>query len=155
MQKSKKENKKDKAIIVDIDGTLADVEHRVHFVQASPKDWKNFNQHMIHDKINPWCLEIIQKFHKDHYKIILLTGRTDDFMSDTESWLKRYHVPFDQLLMRSVSDRREDFEVKKEIYQSKIEPNYNSLFVLEDRSSVVKMWRSIGLTCLQCDWGDF
>ncbi|MDC1174334.1 HAD family acid phosphatase [Bacteriovoracaceae bacterium] len=155
MKESKKDNIKDKAIIVDIDGTLADVEHRVHFVQASPKDWKNFNQHIIHDKINPWCLEIIKKFKKDQYKIILLTGRTDDFQKDTEEWLVKFNVPFDLLLMRSESDRREDFEIKKEIYQNNIEPKFDSLFVLEDRLSVVKMWRSLGLTCLQCDWGDF
>ena len=29
-------------IIVDIDGTLANVEHRVHHLLKSPKDWDSF-----------------------------------------------------------------------------------------------------------------
>ncbi|MCP4914848.1 MAG: hypothetical protein GY909_17145 [Oligoflexia bacterium] len=143
------------AIIVDIDGTLADVDHRVHFVQSEPKDWKNFNLNMIHDKLNHWCLEIIKKFHQDDYEIILLTGRTDDFRQETEKWMKDHQVPFHQLFMRAESDRREDSEVKKDIYLNQIAPTHKTLFVLEDRLSVVKMWRSIGVTCLQCDWGDF
>ena len=28
-------------------------------------------------------------------------------------------------------------------------------FVVEDRDQVVKMWRSLGLTCFQCAKGDF
>ena len=36
-------------IIFDIDGTLMDVEHRVHFLQQEPKDWESFNQNMIND----------------------------------------------------------------------------------------------------------
>jgi len=48
-----------KAIIVDIDGTLADVEHRVHHVQNEPKDWKSFNENMEHDELNHWCNDLI------------------------------------------------------------------------------------------------
>ena len=47
----------EKAIIVDLDGTLADVEHRVEFVRITPKNWKEFNDRMIHDPINHWCEE--------------------------------------------------------------------------------------------------
>lgn len=32
-----------KAIIVDLDGTLANCEHRRHFLETKPKDWKSFH----------------------------------------------------------------------------------------------------------------
>ncbi len=55
--------------------------------------------------------------------------------------------------LRKDNDRRSDTEVKRELLatldKSKI------LFVVEDRSRVVEMWRSEGLVCLQCAPGEF
>ena len=42
-----------------------------------------------------------------------------------------------------------DAENKKFFYQTKIKDKYQIDFVLEDRNSVVKMWREIGLVCFQ------
>ena len=36
-------------IIFDVDGTLMDIEHRKHFVQDKPKDWKQFMAEMVND----------------------------------------------------------------------------------------------------------
>jgi len=146
---------KKKAIIVDIDGTLADVEHRVHFMHTEPKDWRSFNSNMLEDKLNIWCHQIMQAMKREGQEILLVTGRGEKRRLDTENWLHKHNVNYDGLFMRSHADRREDFLIKKIIYEERIAPNYDVLFVLEDRLSVVKMWRSIGLICLQCDWGDF
>jgi len=144
-----------KAIIVDIDGTLADVEHRVHHVRQEPKNWRAFNQAMDLDILNPWCRDLILAMKNQQTDILLVTGRDEDYRIKTEQWLKKNNVPFNHLWMRQASDYRGDDIVKKEIYDIEIKPNYQVLFVVDDRQSVVKMWRSIGLVCLQCDWGDF
>ena len=39
-------------IIFDMDGTLADVSHRKHFVENNPKNWEAFYKAMINDKPN-------------------------------------------------------------------------------------------------------
>jgi hypothetical protein len=57
--------------------------------------------------------------------------------------------------MRKSGDYRKDYEVKKEIYETYIKDKFNVLCVLDDRQSVVDMWRSLGLTCLQVNYGDF
>jgi len=57
--------------------------------------------------------------------------------------------------MREVGDRRKDTEVKAEIYHRFIEPQYDVHYILDDRDQVVKMWRSLGLTCLQVAEGAF
>jgi hypothetical protein len=57
--------------------------------------------------------------------------------------------------MRALADHRDDWVMKKEIYHKEIAPNYQIEFVIEDKASVVKMWRELNLVCLQCDWGDF
>lgn len=144
---------KRKAIIVDLDGTLCNANHRKHFVESEKKDWKSFYKGISDDKINEWCNEIISKM--TGYTIIFVSGRPDDYRKETEDWLCSHLYGHCPLLMRESGDFRKDSVVKEEIYWKKIEPNYDVLFCIDDRKQVVDMWRSIGLTCLQCAEGNF
>lgn len=144
-----------KAIIVDLDGTLCDVEHRVEFVRLKPINWKEFNDRMIHDPINHWCAELIKAMKAQNYQIIFVTGRGEDYRTQTVDWLKKHNVNYDLLFMRALGDFREDADVKEDIYNQHIKLNFNTLFVVDDRKSVVERWRKLELICLQCDWGDF
>ena len=146
---------KSKAIIVDLDGTLCDVEHRVHHVRSRSKDWDAFNNGMDKDQPYYWCLELIAAMRARDYKILFVTGRDEDFREMTEAWLLRHNVEYNDLHMRKAKDFREDSIVKEEIYLQKIEPHTQVLFVVDDRKSVVERWRKLGLTCLQCAPGDF
>jgi hypothetical protein len=80
-------------------------------------------------------------------------------MKKSIDWIRKHVFMSDlapvEIYMRPSGDRRPDFVVKKEIYARDIEPRHNVWFVLDDRSSVVKMWREIGLTCLQVAEGDY
>ena len=86
-------------------------------------------------------------------KIILCSGRNEEHRAQTIEWLAGQGVNYHDLLLRRSNDRRSDTEVKRELLarldKSKI------LFVVEDRSRVVEMWRSEGLVCLQCAPGEF
>jgi len=145
-----------KAIIVDIDGTLADVSHRVHHVETDNKNWDKFHKSSCYDKVNLWCLELMWALHEKDFSIVLLTGRDDQYLDITLSWLKEKKIPYDDLFMREMEDTRSDDMVKKDFYLNKIKSKYDVLFVIEDRKSVVKMWRDeLHIPCLQCDWGDF
>ena len=146
---------KKRAIIVDLDGTLTNCEHRVHHVQNDPKDWKSFSEKMIEDDLHQWCHILITSMHKVKSDVIFLTGRGEKYRPHTEKWLNKHHINYDALYMRARGDYREDAVVKREIYLENISKEYEVLFVLEDRSSVVKMWRELGLTCLQCAEGNF
>ncbi len=145
----------ERAIIVDLDGTLSDAEHRVYLLKETKKNWKEFNARMVEDEINLWCYEIICAMKYRGYKIIFVTGRGEVYRPHTEKWLEKHSVSYDALHMRKSKDRRDDWLVKKEIYENEIKANFDTLFVLDDRKSVVEMWRDIGLVCLQCEWGDF
>ena len=142
-------------IIVDIDGTLANCSHRVHHVEKSPKDWESFNNEMDRDTLNEWCKKIVDSMNAQGVDTILLTGRGEETRKMTELWLSRNNIKYIWLLMRGVGDDRSDAIIKKELYEQHISPNFKTLFVVEDRKSVVKMWRNNNVTCLQCDWGEF
>lgn len=144
-----------KAILVDLDGTLCNVEHRVHHVRSKPKNWKAFNESMDKDESYFWCIELIAAMKDRGYKVYFVTGREDNFRGMTEEWLKRHNVMHDGLYMRRSNDFREDADVKEELYRQEIERHAQVLFVIDDRKSVVARWREMGLVCLQCAPGDF
>ena len=45
-------------MIFDLDGTLAEIEHRVPYVRQGPPDWKNFCERIPDDTLNDWCFEL-------------------------------------------------------------------------------------------------
>lgn len=133
------------AIIVDIDGTIA--------LNDGHRGWYDHAK-VGGDKPIAHNIDIVNRFAKDH-KVIIVSGRKDICADETLQWLNQHNVPYEMLLMRRSDDEREDSIVKKEIYDARIKDQYNVRFVLDDRDSVVHMWRSLGLFCLQVAPGNF
>lgn len=152
------EGEKSSAIICDLDGTLCDIDHRLHFVQkiegAGKKDWKGFFNGLSEDKVNDWCRDILHSLQDDN-KIVLCSGRPDSHRKQTEEWLKKFGLHYDNLFMRSRNDFRSDDVVKEQILDFEILTRFEPYFCIDDRDQVVKMWRKRGLVCLQCAPGDF
>ncbi|MBP3954381.1 AAA family ATPase [Gemmata sp. G18] len=89
------------------------------------------------------------------HKIILVSGRSDAVQQETKEWLGRNGVPYSELHMRPAGDYRQDFIIKSEILDNLLAAGNEIAFVVDDRPSVVAMWRERGLTCLQCrDWDE-
>ena len=123
-------------------------------IKKGNKKWDEFYSLMLHDSINWWCYRIVQRFKKDH-QIIFVTGRPEKYRTETIAWLRTQNICDDVLLMRKDNDFRKDCVIKEEIYREHIESKYEVEFCIDDRKQVVDMWRSIGLTCLQCAEGNF
>lgn len=149
-----------KAIIFDIDGTLADVEHRKHHLP----NWDRFfaemhNDPLIHpigwlaDKlIHASLFEDADKNQPD-FKVIVVTARPEQYKEATEKWLERnlrWYAYIDRIYMRTEDDFRRDSVVKAEILQKIMDDGYEPFLVVDDRPEVVEMWRSFGITTLQC-----
>lgn len=145
---------KQRTIIFDIDGTLADIEHRRHFVQCDKPDWKLFNAAMVDDTPNKPIMEMYQKF-PNYYEMILVTGRTEEYRIITEEWLEHKEIEYDELHMRPDGDYRPDHIIKEEILRKLQTDGKDILFAVDDRQQVVDMWRRNGITCLQCAEGKF
>lgn len=143
-------------VLFDIDGTLADIEHRRRFVEADPPDWGSFFKHMGDDTPNE---AIVKLYHtlwdSDEYEILILSGRPEKYRAITEQWFIWNEIPFTRILMRGLNDMRSDVIVKKEMLDALLTEGHKIAFVVDDRNSVVDMWRENGITCLQCDYGDF
>ena len=142
-----------RSIICDLDGTLCNCEHRVHL--AKDKNWDVFNKACVDDSCHEDIANILRALHDNfETRIILVSGRSDNAKDLTEDWLLLNDIPYDELHMRVTGDFRSDDVIKQEILDKHIEAD-KVWFVLDDRKSVVDMWRKNDLTCLQVQEGDF
>ena len=150
-------------IVFDIDGTLSNCEHRLHHITQGRKDWDGFFDAMVDDSPNPdivWLSEALAPPRWSHTSaFFIVTGRPDSHREQTENWLNEHAenlwMNTEALLMRASGDRREDVIIKREILKEIRDQGYNVRLVIEDRKSVVDMWREEGITCLQCAPGEF
>ena len=141
--------------IVDIDGTIADTEHRIHYITNGHKNWDAWHANAHKDKPIEEVIGILDMASEAGIKIVLCTARDEKCRKDTIQWLVENDIPYDALYMRKLGDRRDDDIIKYELLQEIREAGYNPILALEDRDRVVKMWRAAGIRCLQVAPGDF
>lgn len=142
-------------IVFDIDGTLADIEHRRHYVASKPKNWKAFNAGMARDGVN-WEIRFLLKTFWDlGHTIILCSGRESAMRDVTEEWLFQNEIPFTKLLMRKHGDFRADNFVKVELLAQIREEFGEPYLWFDDRNQVVDAIRAEGIRVLQVAPGDF
>ena len=136
-------NEIDDVIIVDIDGTIALKGNR------DPYDYALVREDFPNKKVISVVMQL-----ENWNDVVFVSGRSKICREDTEQWLAQIGFEKPELYMRRLDDYRSDEIVKKEIYYRHISPR-NVLCVFDDRNKVVKMWRELGLTCLQVADGDF
>ena len=145
-----------KAIIFDIDGTLADASHRLHHVTGGRKDWDAFFAAMVDDACHEPIADLYVQLARDN-AIVICTGRPETYREVTEAWLRRTAGVgrWAALYMRPAADHRPDHFVKAEMLAKMREDGFEPWLAIDDRPSIVAMWRENGITCLQCcDWDD-
>ena len=141
--------------IFDLDGTLANVEHRLHFIKREKPDWNMFNEMCLNDQpIIP--VVNMARLLADTHHIVICSGRmaTKSVSEKTQRWLKTHHITYSALYMREEGDYRPDHVIKEECY-NQIVLKYFIAGVFDDRKSVVDMWRSKDLLCYQVADGAF
>lgn len=144
-----------KAVIFDIDGTLANGEHRERHLTGEKKDWDSYYAGMGEDTPHAAMVALLGACRKEGWQIVLCTGRPETYVNLTMEWLERHGVTFARLYMRPDGDFRPDYVIKKEFLDQMRTQGMEIVFVVEDRAQVVEMWREEGLLCLQCAPGDF
>ncbi len=134
------------AIIVDLDGTLADSSHR--------RPYSATDDEIMSDSLIQHVANVVH-FHRyfDH-EVIYVTARGNEpnEIPATLKWLRMENMWEDNgsyhLFSRAVGDNRDDVIVKLEIFNESIRDKYNVRLVLDDRPKVVRMWTALGLPVL-------
>ena len=138
---------KNRIALFDVDGTLMNIEHRRHYVEGDNKDWKSFNDYTKFDTINDHVFQMANALASDGYKIIVLSGRMEKQREITEKQLAFGKLDYMRLIMRPDNNYDPDHEFKKDVLDLFIAEDLKPQFTVDDRPSVVKMWRDNGIPC--------
>jgi len=134
------------AVMCDIDGTLALMGDRGPYNFAKCEG----------DRLNEAVRRALVSFRlANDDSIVLLSGRSEEYRPQTETWLAAHAVPYDELWMRPEGDRRRDDIVKAELFDQHVRHRYRIHVSLDDRDRVVALWRRMGLPTWQVNYGDF
>lgn len=142
-------------ICFDIDGTLANIEHRLGYVRTKPKNWKAFNAGIPNDEVNEQFAKVYRRLVSGGTfdDVVIASGRSESCRQVTEDWLASNSLTgYQKLYMREEGDYRSDDVVKQEILNQIIldfgrKPNT----VFDDRKKVVDMWRRNGILVFDCN----
>lgn len=139
-----------KAILSDIDGTISDRRHRLHFIEGK-KDWDAFFESLIDDPVIQTTVDKISEILIDDVELIFVTGRPEKYRSLTEDWITK-NTPFKkyELYMRRNKDFRKDVIIKKEMLDD-INMSYEVSLVFEDQQQLCDMWSGEGLECFKIE----
>jgi hypothetical protein len=120
-------------ICFDLDGTLANIEHRLDYVRNSPKNWPAFDAGIPNDAVNQPVAEVFRA---------LKDAGNDIVFASVDS----------HLYMRKANDFRSDDIVKQEILKEMISVwGCKPDMVFDDRKRVVDMWRRNGIWVFDCN----
>jgi len=136
--------------IVDIDGVLADVRHRLEHVSSRPKDWDAFFSAAPADAVLPQglkrCLELA-----DEHTVIYLTGRPERCRTDTIDWLRANGFPNGDVVMRPDVDRR-PARLFKLNQARRLARRDEVAVIVDDDAAVVDALRTEGFTVEHATW---
>lgn len=179
----------DKQIVIfDMDGTLADLQHRIPWItigadcptcegqgtiivagesfdslaDVSCEDCKEGkiikkNYDMFYHYTNVMDdppIDVVVKWAREcakHFCILIVSGRSPESAGQaTIDWLVENDVHFDHIYMRRPGIHGHDHLEKQLILDDilKTLPKDRIAFVVDDRPSVIKMWRRNGLSCI-------
>jgi phosphoglycolate phosphatase-like HAD superfamily hydrolase len=134
-------------VIVDVDGTLADVSGIRHYVLDDPRR-KNFEKfHAASSYVTPMPLvaELVRALAGLGFDIVILTSRKERWRHRTRAWLGKWDIPFDALGMRSDDDERRDDDVKRDLYAAMRRRGYEPVLALDDNPTVVALWQALSI----------
>ena len=154
-----------KVIICDIDGTIADVRHRLPYIQnedgskRSKPDWAAFHAACVYDPPFEDVILMVDMLRQGScgcgyapLDLHFLSGRNAVAREVTQQWLEKHFGDFGfyhALSMRKANDRRPDHIIKLEMVRELGLTPDKVLCIFDDRQSVVDMWRENGYRCLQ------
>ena len=139
-------------VVFDIDGVLADVEHRVHHLEGPRKDWRAFFAAAAADPPLPTGLELARELAADH-DLAYLTGRPESLRRVTQRWLSTARAAgrpaVDATARRLPAGAGDEARgTAQPVRRAEVEVEV----VIDDDEQVVDALRDAGYAVLQATW---
>lgn len=145
----RREEHMETALIVDMDNTIS--------LNVTKRPWygPGFEERVFEDSVNEMVNRAASALFEDGtvQHLLFVSGRMEVGRSETERWLRDKAGwgmgPSVHLLMRKDEDTRPDHVIKREIYDQHIRDHYDVLLALDDKPSILELWRSLDIPAWQ------
>jgi phosphoglycolate phosphatase-like HAD superfamily hydrolase len=139
--------------VFDVDGVLADVRHRLHHLERTPKDWDGFFAAMADDGPLDEGIVAARELAEAGHVIVYLTGRNESYRAVTLAWMRLHGLPEGRLVMRRDADQRPARQFKPSALR-RIADDGTVVAVVDDDDAVVAALRRDGWPVLHATWMD-
>lgn len=136
--------------VVDIDGVLADVRHRLHHVTRQPKDWGAFFAAARRDPPLAEGLETVRRL-AEVYTVVYLSGRPEHCRRDTLAWFRKHDLPPGEVHLRREGDRRPARLTKLDVLR-RLSREAPVAVLVDDDEDVLAAARAAGFDVLPATW---
>jgi hypothetical protein len=136
--------------VVDIDGVVADVRHRLRHVTERPKNWGAFFAGAADDPVLSEGEETVRRL-AEVYDIVYLSGRPERLRQVTERWFRQHDLPPGPLVLRPPDDFRPARFLKVEVLRRLAETR-TVVVLVDDDPRVLDEARQAGFDVLPATW---
>lgn len=143
-------------IIFDVDGTIADLSHRLHYIRNDEgvrRFDKFYNACALDTPFSHICHLASEFMRNTNYETIFLTGRPSEHSRATWDWITQYIGKPKYLFSRESEDYREDSIIKEEILRKLQKAGANVICTFDDRLQVIRMWERNSIPVVACQGG--
>lgn len=137
--------------VVDIDGVVADVRHRLRHVQSRPKDWEAFFAQAPQDAPLAEGRSALEAAVAEGLGIVYLTGRPERCRASTEYWLAEHGFPAGPIHMREDRDRRPARQFKVDVLRL-LSRDHAVARVIDDDAAVIAAVSAAGFPTVHATW---
>ena len=136
--------------VIDIDGVVADVRHRLPHLERPRPRWDLFFAAAAADPLLAVGAELVTDLAARH-AIVWLSGRPEQLRALTRDWLAEHGLPPGRLELRGPNDRRPAAEMKLERLRD-LARDFGIGAVIDDDPRVVEVLQAAGLPVVLADW---
>lgn len=135
------------AVVFDMDGVLSDAASRQHYLASGRRDWGAFFDACGEDPLVEEVARLLELLDEG-LAVVLLTGRPIRVQPQTLSWLKRFGLRWDLLIMRAAGDYGPASGFKRAAVAELRARGLDLSLAFEDDRRNLEMFRAEGVPCL-------
>jgi hypothetical protein len=136
--------------VIDIDGVVADVRHRLHHLRRVPARWDRFFAAASSDPLLEIGADVVRSLAATH-PVIWLSGRPEWLRPTTQTWLNEHALPPGEVLLRPNGDYRPAAQFKLTEVR-RLADSHGIAAMLDDDPLVVRAIRTAGFPIVLADW---
>jgi hypothetical protein len=142
-----------KVVVFDIDGTVADVRHRLHLIEGNPgrDEWARFFDAAGEDPLLPEGAAAVRRLATGH-EVVWQTGRPERVRDLTQRWLEAHDLPPGRLLMYPDEEFPRPRRFVKLDQLAELVREHDIVTVLDDDPRVVTLLRENGYPAKLATW---